>query len=133
MMDSTDRKSQTSGGSIHRLRSVIHLPADWSGLFALAGGLTSAVIYIIIETNMKAQLTNPVQNATSSHERFRAGLILGGIVVAIIVSIFLSQEVNGQTIVPSIMPHTSVVAKQVVLQSTNISVEAVIDVIERLF
>jgi|GEM_PF-3866825 hypothetical protein len=82
---------------------------------------------------MKAQLTNPVQNATNGRERFRAGLIAGGIVVAIIVSIFLSQEVSGQNLVPSIMPHTSMVAKQAAFQSTNIYVEVVTNVLARLF
>ncbi|MEJ1237067.1 hypothetical protein WBG78_03000 [Chryseolinea sp. T2] len=82
---------------------------------------------------MKAQLTNPAQNATSSRERFRTGLILGGIVVAIIASIFFSQEVSGQAIVPSVMPHTSMLVKQVTHQSTNVCVEVVSNVIEHLF
>jgi hypothetical protein len=56
------------------------------------------VIYIIIAGKMKAQMIlSAAQNASNSRERFRTGLILGGIVVAVIVSIFLTQNAGSES------------------------------------
>lgn len=83
---------------------------------------------------MKAQATNPAQSVTASKERFRTGLILGGIVVAIIVSIFLSHDVHGQIIIPSVIPHsTSLLIKTAEDQPAGIGIQVLVNIIERVF
>jgi hypothetical protein len=73
---------------------------------------------------MKTQLTTSAQNLSSSSTRFRTGLILGGIVVAIIVSIFVAQDAVAQPVISSLVPHVTLVTKQAANQNTNLGVIA---------
>ena len=84
----------------------------------------SAVIYIIITGTMKTQITNPAQIPDSSSARFRTGLILGGILVAIIVSVFVAQDAIAKPVISSLLPQASLVAKQAGNQTSNMSVIA---------
>jgi hypothetical protein len=82
----------------------------------------SDVIYIIITVTMEAQMINPAQNTSSNRERFRTGLILGGILVAIIVSIFLVRDAEaGATL---LLPHLATTTKQLFHQSSNLCIES---------
>lgn len=81
---------------------------------------------------MEAQMANLTQRISSSRIRFRTGLILGGIVVAVIVSSFLMQDTNFETGF-SILPHLPSTTKQIVQQSTNLSLEKFTTAIDYLF
>jgi hypothetical protein len=80
---------------------------------------------------MKTQATHPAQNLSGSRERVRTGLIFGGIVVAIIVSIFLVQDAGAQSSFNHLIPKTS--AKQLTHSGATFGVEAVSNLIVAIF
>ena len=82
---------------------------------------------------MEAQMMNPAQNTSSKRELFRTGLILGGILVAIIVSIFLIKDAGAEVGAASLFPHFATTTKQVVHESASMGVENIAKVIVGLF
>jgi hypothetical protein len=121
----------TAGGSIHRRGHGVYLSPPSGRLFLVAVSCFSTVIYIIITGTMEAQMINPAQHTSSYRERFRTGLILGGILVAIIVSIFLVRDAEAGA--ASLLPHFATTTKQVVQESTKLGVESATKVIIGLF
>ena len=71
---------------------------------------------------MEAQMMNPAQNTSSNRERFRTGLILGGILVAIIVSIFLASDA-GAVGDGSLLPHFTAAAQHFTQESISMGVQ----------
>jgi hypothetical protein len=80
---------------------------------------------------MKTQATNPAQNLSGSRERFRTGLIFGGIVVAIIVSIFLVQDAGARPSFTHLIPKTS--SRQLTPSAAAFGVEAISNLIASIF
>ena len=81
---------------------------------------------------METQIVNPAQNKFSNCERFRTGLILGGILVAIIVSIFLASNAGAEG-GASLLPHFTATAQQAAHESVNISVPNIVNEFRSLF
>ncbi|HTF19755.1 MAG TPA: hypothetical protein VK658_16900 [Chryseolinea sp.] len=82
---------------------------------------------------MEAQMIHSAQNTSRSLDGFRTGLIVGGILVAIIVSIFLLHDTGANAGVVSLLPQIAITTKQVAQQSANLGVENVTSVITNLF
>ena len=76
---------------------------------------------------MEAQMINPPQHTSSYRERFRTGLILGGILVAIIVSIFLVKD--AETGAASLLPHFATTTKHVAHEYVSLGIEGATKVI----
>jgi hypothetical protein len=84
------------------------------------------VIYIIIASNMAARMTlSTAQKTSNNSERFRTGLILGGIVVAIIVSIFLTQDTGPESGLHSWLPQFTANVKLVANSVPSITIESI--------
>jgi hypothetical protein len=98
----------------------------------MAGSGFSAVIYIIITGTMEAQMMNPAQNTSSNRERFRTGLILGGILVAIIVSIFLVKDA-GAVGDASLLPHFTATAQHFTQEAVSMGVQNFVNAFISLF
>ena len=98
----------------------------------MARGGFCAVIYTIITGTMETQIVNPAQNKFSNRERFRTGLILGGILVAIIVSILLASDAGAEG-GASLLPHFTATAQQAAHESVNISVHNIVNEFRSLF
>ena len=81
---------------------------------------------------MKAQATNSAQNLFGSRERFRTGLIFGGIVVAIIVSIFLVQDAGAQPSITNLLPRGSV-SSHLAQPTTTVGVELISNMVTAWF
>lgn len=81
---------------------------------------------------MEAQTTNLTHTHTSGQNRFRTGLILAGIVVAIVEFAFLMQDTGIDTGF-SILPHFTPTAKQMIQQTANLGIEKFTSVVAYLF
>jgi hypothetical protein len=81
---------------------------------------------------METQIVNPAQNKSSNRERFRTGLILGGILVAIIVSIFLASDA-GAVGGAALLPHFTATAQHAAQESVSMGVENFINQFSSLF
>jgi hypothetical protein len=99
----------------------------------MAAGVFCVVIYIIIIGTMEAHIINRAQTTTSSGERFRTVLILGGIIVAIIVSIFLVNDAGTEGGTASILPHFATATQQLMHKSAILGFKSVSEVIAGAF
>lgn len=79
---------------------------------------------------MKTQLTNIAQ---TTRERVRTGLVIGGIIVAVIVSLFVAHDVTAKPVVTSVLPALTSMTKHVTHQTTNLNVDGINKVIAILF
>jgi hypothetical protein len=105
---------------IHRLVWVVHLLLAMNCLFVMYVGRFCAVIYIVIKSKMAARI-----NKQSVKETSRMALIVGGVIVAILVSPFLIKDADVRTHF-SILPHVSSATKHVAQNATSLIVDAII-------
>ena len=90
------------GQSTHRPTHCVYLLWPGSGPFSMAFAGMPPVIYIIITRKMKAVTTHSTSVDLRSH--VRAGLIIGGVIIAVIVAIFMIHDLAAQSAIGAILP-----------------------------
>ena len=116
--------------SFYRLPPQSHRLVSSDRLFPMAGACYYSVIYIINASKMKATTTSAaIDNNTENRNQFSVGLVLGGIVTAILCVLALLYDTysNSSTKLPGFIESSSVSKVSELITSANMIVSQISD------